>query len=126
MRHHQFPQREDDLYNEVRKYFRTYNKLDTIDYLSDINDPSEGSNIVEVRFKNTRKAFYRNIHGFSLNKGDVIAVEAFLGHDIGIVSLTGFLAEKQFKRKIICCQNTGITSNRDKIAWSEWGTEDFP
>ncbi len=94
-----YNQNGNDLYKEIRKYFRTYNKLDTIDYLGDIHDPSDDSNIVEVRFKNTRKAFYQNASGLSLDKGDIVAVEAPMGHDIGMVSLTGFLAKKQVERK---------------------------
>ncbi|MGM0682538.1 MAG: PSP1 domain-containing protein [Thermodesulfobacteriota bacterium] len=89
-----------DIYKEIRKFFRTYNKLDTIDYLDDIHDPSDDTNIVEVRFKNTGKAFYQNSSGLPIEKGDIVAVEAPMGHDIGMVSLTGFLAKKQFDRKV--------------------------
>ncbi|MGM0531139.1 MAG: PSP1 domain-containing protein [Bacteroidota bacterium] len=96
----EFNHNGNDLYKEIQAYFRIYNKLDTIDYLSDINDPSDDSNIVEVRFKNTRKAFYQNTYGLPLKKGDIIAVEAPMGHDIGMVSLTGLLAKKQFERKV--------------------------
>ncbi len=54
--------------------------------------------IVEVRFKNTRKGFYRNTTGASLGRGDIVAVEASPGHDIGIVSLTGDIVARQMKR----------------------------
>ena len=100
MVHDEYNCNSDDSFEEIRQYFRTYNKLDTIDYLSDIQDPSDNSNMVEVRFKNTRKSFYRNTYGLSLKKGDIVAVEAPMGHDIGMVSLTGYLAKKQFDRKI--------------------------
>ncbi len=100
MVHDEYNCNSEDSFEEIRQYFRTYNKLDTIDYLSDIHDPSDSSNIVEVRFKNTRKSFYRNNYGLSLKKGDIIAVEAPMGHDIGMVSLTGYLAKRQFDRKI--------------------------
>ena len=49
--------------------------------------------LVEVRFKNTRKGYYRNVNGLSLKIGDIVAVEASPGHDIGIVSLTGELVQ---------------------------------
>jgi cell fate regulator YaaT (PSP1 superfamily) len=55
--------------------------------------------MVEVRFKNSRKDFFRNVNGLGLNVGDVIAVEASPGHDIGIVSLTGELVRLQMKKK---------------------------
>jgi cell fate regulator YaaT (PSP1 superfamily) len=55
--------------------------------------------IVEVRFKNSRKHFYRNVNNLELYPGDVVAVEASPGHDIGVVSLTGELVRIQLKRK---------------------------
>ncbi len=75
------------------------NKLNTYDLLKDIPDTSKTYDLVEVRFKNTRKEFYRNTNNLELARGDVIAVEASSGHDVGIVSLTGRLALLQFKRK---------------------------
>lgn len=90
----------EELYEEVRAYHRKTLKLNTYNWLSDINDPSEDTTIVEVRFKNTHKAFYDNSERLDLREGDVVAVEAQTGHDIGLVSLTGYLAKKQFNRKI--------------------------
>lgn len=55
--------------------------------------------VVEIRFKNSRKAFYRNRTGFSLKKDERIVVEVEAGHDLGTVSLAGSLAEKQFEQK---------------------------
>jgi len=55
--------------------------------------------VVEVRFKNSRKEFFRNTNGLSLNVGDVVAVEANSGHDIGTVSLTGELVRLQMKKR---------------------------
>lgn len=55
--------------------------------------------IVEVRFKNSRKEFFRNVHNLSLSVGDAIAVEANSGHDIGTVSLTGELVRLQLKKR---------------------------
>ncbi|HBG86474.1 MAG TPA: hypothetical protein DDW62_02890, partial [Marinilabiliaceae bacterium] len=62
-------------------------KLEVFDWLSDLPEGSEGSDIVEVQFKNTRKGFYKNTSQGKLSKGDVVAVEASPGHDIGIVTL---------------------------------------
>ena len=53
---------------------------------------------VEVRFKNTRKEFFRNSEGLQLVQGDAIAVEGNPGHDIGIVSLTGELVRVQMRK----------------------------
>ena len=60
-----------------------------------VNKPSE---IVEVRFKNTRRSFYQNVNNLPLKRGDIVAVEASPGHDIGIVSLTGDLVARQMRR----------------------------
>ena len=54
--------------------------------------------IVEVRFKNTRRSFYQNATGQPLRTGDIVAVEASPGHDIGVVSLTGDLVARQMRR----------------------------
>jgi len=54
--------------------------------------------IVEVRFKNTRRSYYRNVNGLQLKRGDIVAVEASPGHDIGIVSLTGDMVARQMFR----------------------------
>lgn len=56
------------------------------------------TDIFEVRFKNTRRAFYQNINGLPLKQGDIVAVEASPGHDIGIISLTGDMVAKQMRR----------------------------
>jgi cell fate regulator YaaT (PSP1 superfamily) len=77
------------------------NKLDTYDWLQDIAETYHNCDIVEVRFKNTRKAFFKNVNDLNLHKGDVVAVEASPGHDIGIVSLTGNLVLMQLKRNNI-------------------------
>jgi cell fate regulator YaaT (PSP1 superfamily) len=55
--------------------------------------------ILEIRFKNSRKAFYRNAKNLSLQVGDVVAVEASPGYDIGVVSIVGELARIQVKKK---------------------------
>ena len=60
-----------------------------------VNMPSD---IVEVRFKNTRRSFYQNVNNLDLKRGDIVAVEASPGHDIGVVSLTGDLVARQMRR----------------------------
>jgi len=77
------------------------NKLGVFDWLANIQLPSGQSpyDIVEVRFKNSRKAFYRNSKSISLQVGDVVVVEASPGYDVGIVSVTGELARIQVKKK---------------------------
>jgi cell fate regulator YaaT (PSP1 superfamily) len=74
------------------------NKLNTYDWLSDIPDGGGASTYVEVQFKNTRKGYYINSAGLSLEKGDIVAVEASPGHDVGTVTLTGKLVLLQMKK----------------------------
>jgi cell fate regulator YaaT (PSP1 superfamily) len=73
-------------------------KLHVTDWLSDIKLPHHLNNIVEVRFKNTRKDYYQNVNQLNLQVGDLVAVESSPGHDIGIVSLMGPLVEEQMKK----------------------------
>ena len=74
------------------------NKLDVFNWLETIPDNDFAGNLVEVRFKNTRKGYYINNTGLPLIKGDVVAVEGSPGHDVGIVSLTGELVALQMER----------------------------
>jgi cell fate regulator YaaT (PSP1 superfamily) len=69
------------------------------DWLSDLPDMPGATDIVEVRFKNNRKGFYKNSSHLNLAYNDLVAVQVTSGYDIGIVSLKGLLAEKQYKRK---------------------------
>jgi cell fate regulator YaaT (PSP1 superfamily) len=69
------------------------------DWLNDIPDNS-ASDIVEVRFKNNRKEFYRNIYNLNLSYNEIVTVQVQAGFDVGIVALKGLLAEKQYKRKL--------------------------
>jgi hypothetical protein len=55
--------------------------------------------ILEIRFKNSRKAFYKNTKNLSLQVGDVVVVEASPGYDVGVVSVVGELARIQVKKK---------------------------
>jgi cell fate regulator YaaT (PSP1 superfamily) len=82
------------------------NKLDTYDWLGDISGVYQNFDIIEVRFKNTRKSYFRNVNELKLKKGDVIAVEASPGHDIGIVSLVGSLVGMQLARNNIPLEGT--------------------
>lgn len=72
--------------------------LHTFDWLADVPGNYEDTDIVEVQFKNTRKGYYRNSNNIPLKKGDVVAVEATPGHDIGRVTLTGRLVLLQLKK----------------------------
>jgi len=74
-----------------------YNKLDSFNWLQDLPDSMNENEIVEIRFKNTRKGFFRNVNNLSLEIGDIVAVEASPGHDIGRVSMTGRLVKEQIK-----------------------------
>lgn len=75
------------------------NKLDTFNYLENIPEEFQNCEIVEVRFKNTRKGFFKSNHNLKLRVGDIVAVESSPGHDIGIVSLTGQLVMQQIRRQ---------------------------
>ncbi len=77
---------------------RQDNKLNTYDWLCDIPEAEEATDFVEVQFKNTRKGYYLNSSKIPLSKGDMVAVEASPGHDIGTVSLTGKLVLLQMKK----------------------------
>jgi cell fate regulator YaaT (PSP1 superfamily) len=76
----------------------TCNSLDVYDWLADIEEPCSNNELVEVRFKNTRKGFFRNVNKLMLATGDIIAVESSPGHDMGIVSLRGQLVLEQMKK----------------------------
>jgi len=72
--------------------------LPVVDWLSDISDNAQVSDLVEVQFKNTRKGYFRNTEHLPLQKGTLVAVEGNPGHDIGEVTLTGRLVENQMKK----------------------------
>ncbi len=77
------------------------NKLEVYDWLGNITLPQgqEAYDILEIRFKNSRKAFYRNSKGLDLYIGDVVVVEAAPGYDVGVVSVIGELARIQVSKK---------------------------
>ncbi len=73
-------------------------QLNTYDYLADVPGNNNTTDLVEVQFKNTRKAYYHNSNHLQLVKGDMVAVEASPGHDVGTVTLTGSLVPLQMKK----------------------------
>lgn len=100
-------------------------KLSVFDWLSDVKNPSQskGDEFVEVRFKNDRKHFYKNINKLPLHIGSIVTVEASPGHDVGIVSLTGELVKIQMKRKSFSedqsCKIYRIANQKDVEIWQE-------
>lgn len=77
---------------------RYNNKLHVYDWLHDFPELQKATKMVEVQFKNTRKGYYINSNDLQLELGDIVAVEALPGHDIGTVTLTGKLVELQMKK----------------------------
>lgn len=73
---------------------------DSYDWLNDLPDTSDKSDIIEVKFKTTRREYFSNSENIDIKRGDKIVVATSPGHDIGEVTLTGYLAEKQFLRKV--------------------------
>ena len=88
------------------------NKLNIFDWLANMELPNgqKQFDIVEVRFKNSRKEFYRNNSGQDLFQGDIVAVEGSPGHDIGAVSLSGELVKAQMKKLNIPYDSAEIKS----------------
>ena len=98
------------------------NKLEVFDWLSNISMPEGQSayELVEVRFKNSRKAFYRNSNNLSLQVGDVVAVDTAPGYDIGVVSALGELARIQVQKKapnlkVAECKKIFQIANQEQI-----------
>jgi cell fate regulator YaaT (PSP1 superfamily) len=77
------------------------NKLNVFDWLANMELPhgQKGFDVVEVRFKNGRKDFFRLEPGMEFFSGDIVAVEASPGHDIGVISIAGELVRLQLKKK---------------------------
>jgi len=86
------------------------NKLNVYNWLVDMTLPGDQKpfDIVEVRFKGSRKEFFRNKENIGLKTGDTVAVEAMPGHDVGVVSLAGELVRFQLKKK-------GLNEQSDQI-----------
>ncbi len=100
-------------------------KMTVFDWLANMTLPSgqEKFDIFEVRFKNGRKAFYKNSSGLPLFIGDVVAVESSPGHDVGVISLAGELVKVQMRRK--SAENADVfkiyrkATQRDIDIWTE-------
>lgn len=73
-------------------------QLNTYDWMADIPGNADTQEMVEVQFKNTRKGYFKNSNKLKLEKGDIVAVEASPGHDIGTVTLTGKLVPLQMRK----------------------------
>ena len=102
------------------------NKLTVFDWLSNMSLPQgqESFDVVEVRFKNGRKDFYRNHEKMSLSIGDIVATESSPGHDVGIVSLAGELVKVQMKKKKVALEAELLkiyrkATQKDIDIWSE-------
>jgi len=101
------------------------NKLAVFDWLSNMILPNhqEQFNIVEIRFKNGRKHFYKNTKGLSICMGETVTVEASPGHDVGVISLVGELVKIQLKKKNLIPDSEDIkqiyrkASTRDIEIW---------
>lgn len=102
------------------------NKLTVFDWLANMSLPNgeKPFDWVEVRFKNGRKEYYKNLENLTLSIGDVVATQAPSGHDIGMVTLTGELVRVQMKRKNISQESEEIykiyrkASQKDIDIWS--------
>lgn len=103
------------------------NKLSVFDWLSNMTLPNHQQpfNIVEVRFKNGRKHFFKNTKNLSLSMGDIIAVEASPGHDVGVISLTGELVKIQMRKHNVAHDSEDVkqiyrkASERDIEVWQK-------
>ena len=84
------------------------NKLYCYDWLADLPESHNDTEMVEVQFKNTRKGYYKNSTHIKLEKGDIVAVEANPGHDIGVVTLTGRLVLLQMKKNGVKLDNPDL------------------
>ena len=73
-------------------------KLNAYDWLADLPDNASSDEMVEVQFKPPRKGYFINSNHLDLQKGDIVAVEANPGHDIGTVTMTGRLVALQMKK----------------------------
>lgn len=94
------------------------NKLTVFDWLANMDLPygQLPFNVVEVRFKNGRKEFFKNPENLQLKIGDVVATQAESGHDVGIITLTGELVRVQLKRKNVRYEGDDILPKIYRIA----------
>ncbi|MDD3033538.1 MAG: regulatory iron-sulfur-containing complex subunit RicT [Bacteroidales bacterium] len=82
------------------RYSKGCCKLSVFDWLQGITD-EQAKDLYEVRFKNTRKSYYKNTSGQQIEVGDFVTVEATNGHDVGIVTLSGPVILAQLRRNNI-------------------------
>lgn len=102
-------------------------KQTVFDWLSDMELPGNvlPFDCIEVRFKNGRKEYYKNVNDLKLYMGDVVAVEGSPGHDIGAVSLTGELVRLQMNKRKLKPESPDVrklyrkASQRDIDLWKE-------
>jgi len=95
-------QQAEEIRTPDTKYKAGLNKLDSYNWLKNISFIPTENDVIEIRFKNTRKGFFRNVNSLRLETGDIVAVEASPGHDIGRVSMVGPLVNEQLKRLKMC------------------------
>lgn len=84
--------------DRISYYFNTCAKLDSYNWLREITNDFDIPDIIEVRFKNTRKEIFKNVNELRLKRGDFVAVEASPGHDIGIITMVGEIVDKQLAK----------------------------
>lgn len=107
-------------------------KLGTTDWESPLRGGIATTDIFEVRFKNTRKGYYKNVNDLPLKKGDIVAVESSPGHDIGIISLSGDMVRKQMRCKGFDATNIEfrkiyrLAKGTDIEKWQESIALEFP
>ncbi|MCS6796347.1 MAG: Signal peptidase-like protein [Raineya sp.] len=108
------------------------NKMNSFDWLSNMELPADQKfNVVEVRFKNGFKAFYRNTQKFDLCTGEPVVVEATSGYHIGKVALQGELVRLQMLKKKVD-ENTDLPAilrlptERDLAKWKEAQAREMP
>ncbi|MGI9651155.1 PSP1 domain-containing protein [Chryseobacterium sp. RLHN22] len=99
-------------------------KLSVFDWLSNVQNPAQTRcDFVEVRFKNDRKSFFKNVNNIPLHIGSVVTVESSPGHDVGVVSLTGELVKIQMKKKRSSEENAlkiyRLANQKDIEVWQE-------
>ncbi len=103
------------------------NKLTVFDWLSNMELPAgqKAFDIVEVRFKNSRKQFCKNTYGLTLQVGDLVAIEGSPGYDVGVVSIVGELVKLQLNRKDVQQDSEDVkrilrkASQKDIATWQE-------
>ena len=102
-------------------------KMPVFNWLSNMSLPAGKSpfDILEVRFKNGRKEFFKNKNNLNVHMGDCVAVEGTSGHDIGIVSLKGELVRLQMRKKKVNIQSKEVKTlyrHASELDLQKWET----